>query len=345
MCSSRNARGESRARLRARGSRNSRPPRHGRRRPTRSGLLDRFDAATTPSAPSNLPPRGTESRCDRPRRRRDARRAWPSRLPCGSAWTSSPARRASRQRARAPILGRRRVRPVRRPGRRRSRRARRGARGSARAEPSRPRKGPEDETPGEGNERGQEERDRPRRARDERGEDDRRDDPDAASAPTAGSRSAAPLRAAPASSAAAANASAFQPIDNPPASGEGRARGGRVARPTGQPSATSPAAITTPTWRKGPIRERTTSDHLKTGPDPEADGKHLGGGDHECRLALSEPVRVVQEDDAEADHRDLRVDVHTRPEPRDATGGRRATCAQASKPRARARGHRRHESG
>ena len=51
--------------------------------------------ATTPSAPSNLPPLGTESRCD-PVQTRTYRRCAPIRLPAPSTSTSRPASRIQR---------------------------------------------------------------------------------------------------------------------------------------------------------------------------------------------------------------------------------------------------------
>ena len=89
----------------------------------------------------------------------------------------------------------------------------------------------------------------------------------------------------------------------------------------------------------------TTSDQRPT-PIRSADGEHLRGGDHERGLALGEPVLVVQEEHAEADHGDLRVQVDAAPEaeppeppvaqrPRDRVG-----LHDVDVPRARARGGR-----
>ena len=45
------------------------------------------------------------------------------------------------------------------------------------------------------------------------------------------------------------------------------------------------------------------------GGDAKPDRDDLGDRDHECRFAVGQPVLVVQEEHAEADHGDLRVDV------------------------------------
>ena len=123
---------------------------------------------------------------------------------------------------------------------------------------------------------------------------------------------AAPLRAAPASSAAAANASAFQPMDRPPATASA-GTSSHSGPPASAATTTRQPATTTPTFRSGPIREPTTSDHAARA-DASPDRENLRRGDDERGLALREPVLVVQEDDAEPDHRDLGVDVDAAPE-------------------------------
>ena len=109
---------------------------------------------------------------------------------------------------------------------------------------------------------------------------------------------AAPLRAGPASSAAAVNASAFQPIDRPPA----RASAGTSSHSGPPASAATTPRLTATTTPDLPQRADPRADDVRpaAGPDPDPDREHLRRGDHERRVALGEPVLVVEEHDAEA---------------------------------------------
>ena len=179
-------------------------------------------AATTPSAPSKRPPRGTVSRCDPvqtlPVDRVDPgmseevavpRRPRPRALPPASHAAASSC--ASSSAARADAAGSR-------PARRRSRTARRAARdrASRRSLVSRG-SGRSPQPAGEREQRCERERRRPRPRRDARARTGSARGPRARTGSSAGSPIAAPLRAAPASSAAAVNERPFQAIDSPPA--------------------------------------------------------------------------------------------------------------------------------
>ena len=116
---------------------------------------------------------------------------------------------------------------------------------------------------------------------------------------------AAPLLAAPASSATAVNASPFHAIDRPPAS----AMPERAARAALRRALRSrPATATTSRLAqvaRSAIRRRPTSGRRRCGMRRE----NQRDADDECRVASRKPVLVVQEEDAEADDRHLRVDV------------------------------------
>ncbi len=217
-------------------------------------------AATTPSAPSNRPPRGTVSRCEpdhdvsrRPTPGVPEEVAVPVDLDLEPGGLAATTRRAG-----APRPLPRRGADGSRRGHRRSRTARRAARESASTEPrgraaaAAPAARRAARARPTGTRAPTTSRTQSRRTRSAR----RSRSPDSTDC---WKPIAAPLRAGPASSAAAVNARAFQPMERPPAT----ASAGTSSH-SGPPAskATTPRlmATTTPTCRSGPMREPTTSD-------------------------------------------------------------------------------------
>ena len=123
---------------------------------------------------------------------------------------------------------------------------------------------------------------------------------------------AAPLRTRPASSAAVVNESPFHAIERPPAS----ASAGTSSQ-TG-PLASAAVAATTDRDRDADAEERpdARADDVRPAadPDPQPHREHLRRGHRERGAALGEPVLVVQEDDGEPEHGELRVEIEAAPE-------------------------------
>ena len=130
--------------------------------------------------------------------------------------------------------------------------------------------------------------------------------------PSAGSRSRRHSARLPPARPRLRRQSPFQPIDSPPAiASTGDQQPQRTAGERG---------------RCGQAHRNDDPDPsqgLEPGPDdvgpateadPRADRERLSATDHERRVPLGQPVLVVQEDDAESDHRDLRIHVDPAPE-------------------------------
>ncbi len=119
----------------------------------------------------------------------------------------------------------------------------------------------------------------------------------------------APLRSAPASSAAAVNESPFHAIVSPPA----RPRTGTRSH-VGPPARTAVNSIT-PTIPRPARRSGTTRAPDSVGPaaasDAERPTQHLRPGEHQRSRLSGKAVLVDEEEDAEPEHRDLRIQEET----------------------------------